>query len=559
MPESIVFGPPLEEEQGVGATTLAGFIQEVTQRYAANEALAYQDDSGQISRWSYQQLSEQSMQVARALLAGGLVKGTRVGILMDNRLEWVSAFFGVTLAGGVAVPLSTFATPRELDYFIRQSDMGVLLMAARVARQDFIQDLLGLCPELSEGAAGNLQLTTFPSLRRVVAIGKDADDSGIEAWDDFLLQAEHVTPEFAQAVAATVCPADEAVVFFSSGSTALPKGIIHNHHAAALQCWRWARLLELEPGVRSWTPNGFFWSGNFAVLLASTLAVGGCVVLQGFFKPEKALKLMESERISYPFVWPHQMASLEEDPTFLQVDLSAIRYVDPSWCFAQHPTVSHTGWRYPSNSFGCSETFTINCSYPSSTPDDVRGDSHGIPMPGNTLRIIDPLTGAPMPLGERGEICIKGPTLMRGYLRTPLGESLDSEGFYRTGDGGCIDEQGRLCWEGRLSDVIKTGGANVSPVEVDTVIKEYPGIKAAHTVGVPHDTLGELVVACIVAMEGQQILEDALHEFLKERLANYKLPKHILFFDEEELSFTANAKIRVDALRELAAQRIAPG
>lgn len=556
MPESIVSGPPLAEETGIGAATLAGFIREVTERYADNEALAFQDESGDITRWSYQQLYRQSMEVSRALLSGGLSKGTRVGVLISNRLEWVSSVFGISLAGGVAVTLSTFATPRELEYFLKQSDMGVLLVEDKISKQSFLSDLLSLSPDLSQGVPAKLQLANFPHLRRIIALGETTNYPGVENWNEFILEAHKFPQELAEAVAESVCPADEAVVFFSSGSTALPKGIVHSHHAASLQCWRWARLLELEPGVRSWTPNGFFWSGNFAVLLGSTLAVGGCVLLQGFFNPASALKLMQSERVSYPFVWPHQMASLEEAPTFLETDLSALKYVDPSWCFAKNPTVSLTGWRYPSNSFGCSETFTINCSYPSSTPDEVRGDSHGVPMPGNTLRIVDPLTDEITPLGERGEICIKGPTLMSGYLRVPLAQCLDSEGFYRTGDGGCIDTQGRLCWEGRLNDVIKTGGANVSPVEVDTVIQEFRGIKTAHTVGVPHETLGELVVACIVTMENHLIEETALSEFLKERLANYKLPKHILFFEEEELSLTGNAKIRVGALRDLAIERL---
>lgn len=559
MPESIITGPPLAEEKGIGATTLAGFIREITQRYPENEALAFQNEAGEITRWSYQQLYRQSMEVSRALLAGGLNKGTRVGVLISNRLEWVSAVFGISLAGGVAVTLSTFATPRELEYFLKQSDMGVLLVEDKISKQSFLSNLVALSPEIAQGAAAQLQLPSLPHLRRIVAIGDSSDYSGVENWDEFLLQAENFPEEIAETVATAVCPADEAVIFFSSGSTALPKGIIHSHFAASLQCWRWARLLELEPGVRSWTPNGFFWSGNFAVLLGATLSVGGCVVLQGIFNATSALELLESESISYPFVWPHQMASLEESPAFLQTDLSALKYVDPAWCFANNPTVSLTGWRYPSNSFGCSETFTINCSYPSSTPAEIRGESHGVPMPGNTLRIVEPLTGEVVPQGERGEICIKGPTLMSGYLRVPLTESLDDEGFYRTGDGGCIDESGRLCWEGRLNDVIKTGGANVSPVEVDTVIKEFRGIKAANTVGVPHETLGELVVACIVAMEDQLIEEAVLMEFLKERLANYKLPRHVLFFKEEELSLTANAKIRVDALRELAIERIESG
>ena len=131
------------------------------------------------------------------------------------------------------------------------------------------------------------------------------------------------------------------------------------------------------------------------------------------------------------------------------------------------------------------------------------GAEPGEPLPGNTLKIVDPLTGAIVPRGERGEIAVKGPTLMLGYIGIPLDETLDEEGFFRTGDGGYIDERGRLFWEGRLNDIIKTGGANVSPVEVDGVLADHPGVKVSQTVGVPHETLGEMVVACVVPQRGR--------------------------------------------------------
>ena len=555
---SVSVGPPLGQEPGLGARTLAGFIREVCDRHADREALVFLDDDGATRRWTYRELLRQAQNVSASLLAGGLCKGARVGILMSNRPEWVAALFGVALAGGVAVTLSTFATRRELEYFLRRSDLSVLVLEDRIHKTRFVEELAGLCTGLQSARPGKIFDRALPQLRRVISIDR-SELAAVEFWDDFIALGRELPAGIADAVADTVEPADQAVVFFSSGSTALPKGIVHNHRAAAIQCWRWVRLQALDRDVRAWTPNGFFWSGNFCVLLGATLAVGGCVVMQRLFEPGSALQLMEAERISFPFVWPHQLASLEEHPAFRATDLSALRYIEPDGPFAAHPAVTPTGWRYPSRSFGCSETITINCSFPSGTPAAEHDNSHGLPMPGNTLRIVDPLSGEVLPRGEIGEIAIKGPTLMSGYLGTPLDESLDAEGFYRTGDGGCIDERGRLRWEGRLNDVIKTGGANVSPVEIDEVLAQYPGIKVAHTVGVPHDTLGEMVVACVVAMDGSEVAADSLRAFLAERLASYKVPRSILLLDEDELSLTANGKVRVNALRELAGQRLSAG
>ena len=162
-----------------------------------------------------------------------------------------------------------------------------------------------------------------------------------------------------------------------------------------------------------------------------------------------------------------------------------------------------------------------------------------------------------MPLGERGEIAVKGPTLMLGYIGIPLDETLDDEGFYRTGDGGWIDAEGRLHWQGRLNDIIKTGGANVSPLEIDKVIREVPGVKISQTVGVPDDLLGEMVVSCIVMHDGYDRDEERIRDAAREKLASFKVPRRVLFFDEADVHTTGSAKIKTADLRKIASERLA--
>ena len=160
-------------------------------------------------------------------------------------------------------------------------------------------------------------------------------------------------------------------------------------------------------------------------------------------------------------------------------------------------------------------------------------------------------------MGERGEIAVKGATLMLGYLGIPLDQTLDAEGFFRTGDGGYLDAEGRLFWEGRLNDIIKTGGANVSPVEVDDVIKACPGVKVTKTVGVPDDLLGEAGCHLHRAAGGRDAERGGRARLRQEVLASYKVPRRVLFFDSAELQTTGSAKIKTAELRELAAKRIA--
>ena len=195
--------------------------------------------------------------------------------------------------------------------------------------------------------------------------------------------------------------------------------------------------------------------------------------------------------------------------------------------------------------------------HPSGTPAQEAAGNHGLPLPGNIIRVVDPLTGQVLPLGQAGEIAVKGPTLMLGYLRVPSEETFDEEGFFRTGDGGFIDEQGRLHWQGRLNDIIKTGGANVSPLEINAVLMQAPGIKIAATVGVPHDTLGEMVVACIVSEDGAQLDEQGVRRYAAQQLSSYKVPRRVLFVQESDLQMTASNKIKTAQLRELAASRLA--
>jgi fatty-acyl-CoA synthase len=552
---SIVFGPPLSDEPGLGSLTLPGFLREVTQEYGEREALVFHNADG-VTRWTYAQLWERAIEVARALRRGGLGKDARVGVLITNRPEWLAAVFGTSLAGGVAVTLSTFSTPSELDYLIRASAVSALLFERRVVSKDFAAVLAELEPEIGTARPGALESARYPFLRRLAVLGEPVP--GIEAWDEFLASGHGEPRELIEATAAGVLPGDAAVLFFSSGSTSKPKGVLSAHRAVCIQLWRFRRMYGFSPDdhVRGWTANGFFWSGNFTMVLGSTLASGGALVLQSTFDAAEALELMQAERVSFPFAWPHQWAQLEGAPNWGRVDLSSVRFADFKTPIAHHPTVSGE-WHEPGHAYGNTETFTITTGYPANTPPEVHADSFGVALPGVTLKITDPLTGGLVPRGEAGEISVKGPTLMLGYIGTPLDETLDSEGFFPTGDGGYLDDAGRLYWQGRLTDIIKTGGANVSPREVDEALIAYSGVKVAQTVGVPHQTLGEVVVSCVVPHDEVSLDIEQLLAFLRRRLASYKVPRHVLFFGEDEVAVTGNAKIKAGALRELAAKRLA--
>lgn len=339
-PLSLVHGLPLAEEPGLGPLTIGGYAREVTRRYAGNEALVMRTQSGRVS-WSYSQLWDRAVEIAKALIAAGVAKDSRVGILMTNRPEYVASMFGIGLAGGVTVSLSTFSTAPELEYLLKASCVSMLLFDRQVLKKDFGAMLSELEPEILGAAPGALRSTRFPFLRRLVALDSvtgeldsAADAKAVETWNGFLAAGRTVGDGDVEARAATAHPADAGAIFFSSGTTNLPKGILHAQRALALQWWRWPRILRTDPAripVRSWTGNGFFWSGNISMQVGSALTTGGTVVLQPVFQAEEALELMEAERVTMPVGRPHQWARLQATDKWANADLGSLHYVMQNW------------------------------------------------------------------------------------------------------------------------------------------------------------------------------------------------------------------------------------
>ncbi len=553
-------GIPLSEEPGLGALTLPGFLRELKDRHAQQEALVMHHTPEQVERWTYADLWDRSVDVARSLIACGVGKDSRVGILMTNRLEWVSSCFGISLAGGTAVGLSTFSTPAELEYLIRESGVSMILFEREVLTKDFAAILQDLEPAIASAEPGQLSSMRFPYLRRLVALGDGPVGGAMQTWQDFMAMGAVVDPELIHEREKTTRPSDAALLLFSSGSTGKPKGILNSHRGVCIQCWRYARIYGFEKGespVRLFSANGFFWSGNFAIGLGGGLAAGGAIILQPTFVPEESLRLMQAERVTMPFCAPHQWARLEALPEWDDADLSSFYYFDVDRNLRRPQKSITYGWIESRASYGSTETFTISTAYGVGVPQELWEGNNGPPLPGNTIKIVDPETGEILQRGESGELAVKGPTLMLGYIGVSRDEALDDEGYYRSGDGGFIDEQGRFVFQGRINDIIKTGGANVSPVEVDYALGTCPGVKVCKTTGVPHETLGEMVVSLVAPEPGSGLTGDDVVAYLKERLASYKVPRKVLFVSEDDLNMTGTSKIKPNEARELAARKMA--
>ena len=524
--------------------TLGRFLEDVVARHGERPAIRFGGRS-----FAYADVERESRRLARGLVGAGVVKGARVALYMANRPEWVFAAFAVARAGGVLVPVNTFAAPAERDYILRHSDASLLLLQPALLGHRFLEEIRADHPELASGEPGRLRCAALPQLRRVACLGDGS-------WDALLGLGGDVPDALLDAAGAEVEPSDDAMIIYTSGTTAHPKGVLHAQRAPVLQSWRFAELLRLDCEDRVWTSYPLFWTAGIAMSLGATFAAGGCLLLQEHFEPGEALAMIEKERATAVHAWPHQHKAMGEHPSLGGRDLSALRKIEVSSPLAARAGVRDDAYGAGA-SYGLSETFTIASMIPVDAPAERRRATSGRPLPGMRIRIVEPRSGAPLPPGEEGEIAVKGATFMRGYYKVLPERYLDEDGFFHTQDGGSLDEQGYLHWSGRISNLIKTGGANVSPLEIEQALSGFEELRLALPVGVPHPTLGEAVVLCAVAADGADTDEARVRSFLRGRLAAYKVPRRVLFFRADELSYTGNQKIQVGPLREAALARLA--
>jgi acyl-CoA synthetase (AMP-forming)/AMP-acid ligase II len=388
-----------------------------------------------------------------------------------------------------------------------------------------------------------------------VCLGSEASIQAVESWQSLLDWGSDVSDALLDAVTAEVHPSDDGLIIYTSGTSSRPKGVLHMQRAAVIQSYRLADYMRLSPEDRVFTAQPFFWTAGIVWSLGATLAAGARMLLQETFQPGEALDLIESQRATVLHAWSHQEKLLAEHETIRKRDLSSLKKIEFNSLLAPIVGLREDSWGAYS-SFGTTETFTMATMFPADTPAETRHSSHGRPLPGMQLRIVDPETGEPQGLDTPGEIAIRGVTLMRGYYKVEPERCFDEAGFFRTRDGGRLDDDGTLHWTGRLSDMIKTGGANVSPVEIEVALSDCPGLRAGLAVGVPHPSFGEVVILCVLSIAGAAPDAEAIRNYLRERLAAYKLPRHVLFFGEHEISFTGTQKVQVGPLRQEVLRRL---
>jgi fatty-acyl-CoA synthase len=515
--------------------TIPSLLDELAARFPAREALV-----GCGQRYTYAALREEVRAFAKGLYALGVRKGEMVAILMGNKPEWVIADLAICSLGGIMVAVNTWVTTRELGYVLAHSDATTLIASDHFLRYDYFAMLDDLEP---------LAHST-PRLALIIHAGARAYLGSI-SFNDVYARGHTVPDAEIERAARAIDPKDVAYLLYTSGSTSTPKGVQLQHYALIENMWQIGERMHVTEHDRLWLAVSLFWGLGCENALFNLLTHGGCVVLQESFDAGEALRIIGAERCTLFYGTPNMAQALSEHPDRQEHDLSSLRSGGTVGTPEQIKRIVDLGAREICNIYGLTETYG-NCTVTDAAePLDIRLASVGSPLPGVDLRIVDPETGKTLPQGEVGEIRVKGYVTVGYYKDANKNRAaFDTDGYFITGDLGFLDAEGRLYFRGRIKEMIKTGGINVAPVEVEETLMAHPAVKLACVTGVPDPRRDEVIAAVIVCRSGQSVEEADLLAHCRSQLAAYKIPRLMKFVSEADLPLTVTGKLQKNRLAD---------
>ena len=485
--------------------------------------------AGEAAALSFAELERDSARWARACLAAGLGPGTRVGLWAGNGPAWLVRAFGVWRAGATLVPLSTFLTAREFSEVLEQAQLDALLLERRVAHHD-----LDAVRQSTAAAA---------TLRRVVL----ADPAGEARTGEVEDERAFLRGGDADRPLPRPSSTDLAAVLYTSGTTGRPKGVRLTHGSVLATIFPTAERGGLCPGDRVYSSLPLFWVAGLVIRALPTLAAGSALLLSNTFTPEKCMALLRRYQPSGIHLRPPQVAALLAHPHF-----------DPALLHSVRKGGGRIGWYRPYledarliTGYGMTEMSGYVTSTRFDDPLPEREAGIGEPLPGVEIRVVA-ADGKQAPPGTTGEIRVRGPGLFAGYDGSPANAGLDRDGFFCTGDLGYFGCDGRLRFTGRMKDLLRIKGVNVSPVDVEEVLGRHPTIEAAYVVGLPEDGLDQELVALIVPRSAH-VDEPAWREWCARELSPFK---RYVVVRHDELAFGPTAKPQRVELARLARAKL---
>lgn len=533
--------------------TLDRLLDQATTQFSPNDALIYNDETV-----TYEHLRKSVDNLAKGLMRLGVNKGDKVCIWMADNLSWIYSYFAAAKAGAVIIPINARLRPRDVEYILKHGDASILIISdLNPEIQDYVKMICEVCPEIKTQSGHRISIDNFPELKSIIVVGP-RDHPGTIGLDRVMLAGpKEVADEELKQRQTNIKPEDLAVIQYTSGTTAHPKGCLITHEIVVRNALACALRLEIEESSDIFLDvmPPFHVIGSCFGLLPS-IAYGCCRIGVDHFDPLEALQWIDRKKCTVQSGMGMMIKAEMDHPDFDNYDLTSLR----TGICAGPPSIFHQinellpNWKLL-NLYGLSEVGGNLTTTRRPDPIHIAHHTQGTPHDGLKVKIIDPETSKQLTNGTAGEICAKGWTIMKGYYKNQAAteDAIDKDGWLHTGDKGRIDENNQLCFEGRIKDAIKVGGENVSPAEIEDFLLQHPNIKYIQVVGVNDPKYEEVAAAFVELKEGAQCSENEIIDYCRGKIASFKIPRFVRFVSAWPMSASKvqKFKLREQLEREL--------
>ena len=525
----------------------SNMFKQVVQRYSNKEAIVIDG-----LKVTYYELDLLTDSLGLGFLQIGIQKDDNVAIWLPNSLEWIICFFALAKIGAVSVPVNTRFKIAELEYILNQSESIMLIMRNKVYETDYLHILSSICSENTFLHDVEFKCDKVKKLKYVVGAGGGLPLPFLEL-NEIIESGKEMNKQLLSERQSLMEPNDTILIQYTSGTTAFPKGVMLSHNNIIRNAVNFSRRMKLGEADKIFGPLPLFHVGGSVTSLMAAIVIGATYYSMEYFDAEKSLQLIENEKCTMQIALSTFFIKQMESENFESYDLSSLK---TGFCGGgaelQKLVISKMGIDGLCNLYGlseCSPNVTLT------SPDlDVETRIHkmGKPQPGVEIKIIDIESSSTLPPDKEGEICVRGWNVMKGYYNKPeeTKKVIVANGWLHTGDLGTIDKEGFLTFTGRLKNVLKVGGENVSTEEIENFLMGHPKIKYVEIVGVPDIKLDEVITAFIELKEDEECTEEEIIQFCRGKIARFKIPRYVQFV--KDFPMTASGKVKKYELREIA-------